>query len=156
MTRKITNRIHDALDNGTLSYQQVAEAALIFMNEDQVAEMAHAEEFFAYEDDEADDDSDDPSDYLFHVYQSQGLWEEASPIMTLVTICPEAYFRETGAQWDQHIPLGLSEDMDELQEGLFEYAGDVDEARKELLAMGLREDPEYSEFIQKHIPNDED
>jgi hypothetical protein len=60
--REITNKVHAALEDGTLSYQQVAEAALIFLSEDDVERMAHNEEFFIhehYEDwdfDEADDE----------------------------------------------------------------------------------------------------
>ena len=154
LVRKETNRLLDMVLGGELDPMIALQMCLDFMSEAEVAEMMDTNDLMA--DDAEAEEFDDPEDYLFHVYQSQGLWEEASPIMTLVTICPEAYFRETGAQWDQHIPLGLSEDMDELQEGLFEYAGDVDEARKELLAMGLREDPEYSELIQRQIPNDED
>ncbi len=64
-TRKVTNRIYDALEDGSLTYQQVAEAALIFMSEDDVAEMAHANELFLgmdEEDDEDDDESGDDSD----------------------------------------------------------------------------------------------
>jgi hypothetical protein len=54
--REITNKVHAALEDGTLSYQQVAEAALIFLSEDDVARMAHNEEFFMYEDDDEDDE----------------------------------------------------------------------------------------------------
>jgi glutamine synthetase len=64
-TRKITNRIYDAVDEGVLSWRQVAEGALSYMSEQDIAEMAHNEEFFLYEDaleDEADEDEDDPDD----------------------------------------------------------------------------------------------
>lgn len=64
-TRKITNRIYDAVDEGVLSWQQVAEGALSYMSEQDIAEMAHNEEFFLYEDeleDEDDEDEDDPDD----------------------------------------------------------------------------------------------
>jgi hypothetical protein len=57
--RKITNKIHAAMEEGTLSYQQVAEAALIFLSEDDVARMAHGEEFFMHEDDEDEDEADE-------------------------------------------------------------------------------------------------
>jgi hypothetical protein len=73
-TRKVTNKILDALADGTLSYQQVADAALIFMSEDDVAEMAHANEFFLHEQEEDDDDTDDESsdDDFFEDYNSVG------------------------------------------------------------------------------------
>ena len=57
--REITNKVHAALEDGTLSYQQVAEAALIFLSEDDVARMAHNEEFFMYEDEDEDDEDDE-------------------------------------------------------------------------------------------------
>lgn len=50
--RKITNKIHAAMDEGTLTPIQVAEAALRFLSESDVATMAHNEEFFLYEDEE--------------------------------------------------------------------------------------------------------
>lgn len=72
-TRKVTNKILDALSDGTLSHQQVADAALMFMSEDDVAEMAHANEFFLHEqedEDDADDESGD--DDFFEDYNSVG------------------------------------------------------------------------------------
>lgn len=50
--RKTTNKILEAMDEGTLSPTQVAEAALRFMSEDEVALLAHNEEFFMEEDDD--------------------------------------------------------------------------------------------------------
>lgn len=62
-TRKITNRIYDAVDEGMLSWEQVAKGALAYMSEDDIAEMAHNEEFFLYEDElEEDEDEDDDDD----------------------------------------------------------------------------------------------
>lgn len=63
-TRKITNRIYDAVDEGMLSWEQVAKGALSYMSEDDIAEMAHNEEFFLYEDEleDEEDDEDDPDD----------------------------------------------------------------------------------------------
>jgi hypothetical protein len=57
--REITNKIHAAMDEGTLSPLQVAEAALRFLSEDDVAQMAHNEEFFMHEDDEDDEDEEE-------------------------------------------------------------------------------------------------
>ena len=53
--REITNKIYDAVDAGELNWQQVAEGALRYMSEDDVAQMAHNEEFFLYEDEEDDE-----------------------------------------------------------------------------------------------------
>ena len=63
MAREITNKIHDAVSEGILSWQQVAEGALAFMSEQQVADMAHSEEFFIYEDDEDEDSYEGDDDF---------------------------------------------------------------------------------------------
>jgi len=57
-TRAITNKILAAMDDGLLTPQQVAEAALRFLSEDDVAKMAHNEEFFFNEDEDEDDAAD--------------------------------------------------------------------------------------------------
>ena len=54
-TRAITNKILAAMDDGLLTPQQVAEAALRFLSEDDVAQMAHNEEFFSNEDQDDED-----------------------------------------------------------------------------------------------------
>jgi hypothetical protein len=63
MAREITNKIHTAVAEGILSWQQVAEGALAFMSEQQVADMAHSEEFFIYEDDEDEDSYEGDDDF---------------------------------------------------------------------------------------------
>jgi len=63
MAREITNKIRDAVAEGILSWQQVAEGALAFMSEQQVADMAHSEEFFIYEDDEDEDSYEGDDDF---------------------------------------------------------------------------------------------
>jgi len=56
--REITNKIYAAIDEGILTWQQVAEGALQYMSEDDVAEMAHNEEFFLYEDEQEEDEEE--------------------------------------------------------------------------------------------------
>ena len=56
--REITNKIHAAMDEGTLTPLQVAEAALRFLSEDDVAQMALGEEFFMHEDEDEDEDEE--------------------------------------------------------------------------------------------------
>lgn len=56
--REITNKIYAAVDEGILTWQQVAEGALQYMSEDDVAEMAHNEEFFLYEDEQEEDEEE--------------------------------------------------------------------------------------------------
>ena len=48
--REVTNKIHAAMEEGTLTPIQVAEAALRFLSESDVVLMAHNEEFFLNED----------------------------------------------------------------------------------------------------------
>lgn len=50
--REITNKIYNAVEEGALTWETVAAAALSYMSEDEVAEMAEMNEFFAYEEDE--------------------------------------------------------------------------------------------------------
>lgn len=63
--RDATNRVHDAMDEGILDPRAVADAALSYMSEDEVADMAHANEFFPddYSDEEDFDDEDDDYDF---------------------------------------------------------------------------------------------
>lgn len=61
--REITNKIYDAVEEGTLTWQQVAEGALAWMSEQQVADMARSEEFFLYEDLEDDEDVEFDEDF---------------------------------------------------------------------------------------------
>ncbi len=119
-------------------------------------------------DDDADNDwtdvSDyrvpfDPTQYLFHAYDDESPWNGDTgedDRSTMIAICPEDYFKKTGYQWDQHTPLDFSDKISEIQEGLFEYEGTVEQARAELLAMGLREDAAYTAFVQKHNHSDDD
>ena len=53
--RATTNKILAAMDDGLLTPRQVAEAALRFLSEDDVAQMAHNEEFFSNEDQDDED-----------------------------------------------------------------------------------------------------
>lgn len=57
LVRKITNKIFDAVDEGILSWEQVAQGALQYMSEQDIAEMAHNEEFFLHAD--ADDEDEE-------------------------------------------------------------------------------------------------
>jgi uncharacterized damage-inducible protein DinB len=60
--REITNKIYEAVDEGLLSWEQIAEAAMRFMSEDDVAKMAHNEEFFLHEQQEDEDEDEDEED----------------------------------------------------------------------------------------------
>ena len=52
MTRQATNRILEMVEFGLLDKDQVILACLKYMSEDEVADMAHANEFFFTEEDE--------------------------------------------------------------------------------------------------------
>jgi hypothetical protein len=58
MTREYTRRIIDAVDNGLIDCRTALLAALNHMSEDEVRDMAHANEFVDDEDDEDEDDED--------------------------------------------------------------------------------------------------
>jgi len=57
--RQMTIRIYDAVDEGLLTWEQVAQAALGYMSEDEVADMAHNEEFFMWEEEDEEDEDED-------------------------------------------------------------------------------------------------
>ena len=54
MTREATNRILEMVEEGILDRDQVIMSCLKYMSEDDVADMAHANEFFEEEDYEDD------------------------------------------------------------------------------------------------------
>ncbi len=62
--RDATNRILELVEEGLLDRDTVIMACLKYMSEDDVADMAHANEFFLYEDEEDEDyeDCDDSDD----------------------------------------------------------------------------------------------
>ncbi len=55
-TRKVTNKVLDAIAEGTLDVQVVLAAALSYMSEDDVADMASVNCFFDYEEEDEEDD----------------------------------------------------------------------------------------------------
>jgi hypothetical protein len=56
-TRAATRRVLDYVEEGVLTWEQVATAALNYMSEDDVANMAHCNDFFEDEDEEEYDDN---------------------------------------------------------------------------------------------------
>ena len=52
MTREATNRILEMVEEGILDRDQVIMSCLKYMSEDDVADMAHANEFFLEEDED--------------------------------------------------------------------------------------------------------
>lgn len=59
MTRQFTNKILEALEEGLLDKDTVILACLKYMSEDEVADMAHANEFFLDEEDEDEPDEEE-------------------------------------------------------------------------------------------------
>jgi len=59
MTRKATNKILEMVEEGLLNKDTVIMACLKYMSEDDVADMAHANEFFSDEEEETEEESDD-------------------------------------------------------------------------------------------------
>jgi len=52
MTREVTNKLLEAMDDGVLSPRDLAEAALQYMSEDEVADLARINEFMTDLEDE--------------------------------------------------------------------------------------------------------
>lgn len=55
-TRKVTNQLLELVDAGVLDTREVLAAALGYMSEDDVADMAHSNELVLEEEDEEDED----------------------------------------------------------------------------------------------------
>jgi len=62
MTREATNKILEMVEEGILDRDTVIMAALKYMSEDDVADMAHANEFF-------EEDYDDGQPTMYEEYQ---------------------------------------------------------------------------------------
>ncbi len=58
-TRQVTDALHTMMDEGILDPRQVADACLGYMSEDDVAQMAHVNEFPTSEEDVYGDDDED-------------------------------------------------------------------------------------------------
>ena len=56
MTREITNLLIENVEEGLLDWEAIARAALSYMSEDEVADMARANELLPYDEDEYEDD----------------------------------------------------------------------------------------------------
>jgi hypothetical protein len=61
-TRQATNRILEMIKEGLLDRDTVITAAFRYMSEDDVADMAHCNGFFEYEDEEEEDEEDEEED----------------------------------------------------------------------------------------------
>lgn len=58
-TRQATERVLEMVEDGLLDRDTVIMACLKYMSEDDVADMAHANEFFCDDDDDDDDEGDE-------------------------------------------------------------------------------------------------
>jgi len=54
-TRKVTNKLLELIEEGVLDPQMVINACLCYMSEDDVADMAHANELLEEEEEEEED-----------------------------------------------------------------------------------------------------
>ena len=62
MTRKVTNTILEMIEDGLLDRDTVINACLKYMSEDDVADMAHANEFIVEDEETLDDDTEEEED----------------------------------------------------------------------------------------------
>jgi hypothetical protein len=69
-TREYTNILLELMDEGVLSTKQVAEAALSWMSEQDVKQMAFAYEFVTEEDEEEEQDPDEGRDWGMEWYDT--------------------------------------------------------------------------------------
>ncbi len=56
-TRKVTNKLLELIEEGVLDPQMVINACLCYMSEDDVADMAHANELLEEEEEEEEEDA---------------------------------------------------------------------------------------------------
>ncbi len=63
MTRQATDKILEMVEEGILDKDTVIMSCLKYMSEDDVADMAHSNEFFINEEEEDDEDDWDGSNY---------------------------------------------------------------------------------------------
>jgi len=59
MSREITNKLLELLEEGALSWQTVARECLCYMSEDDVADMDNVARFIEEEDDEDDEEDEE-------------------------------------------------------------------------------------------------
>jgi len=59
VTREYTNKLRDALDEGMVSAQAVADMAMKYMSEDEVKDMCLSNDILFEEDDEDDEDDEE-------------------------------------------------------------------------------------------------
>jgi hypothetical protein len=59
MTREATTKLLSMMDEGLISAEAVAEMALAYMSEDEVADMMQANDILDYEDEDEDDGQPD-------------------------------------------------------------------------------------------------
>ena len=58
VTRKVTNKLLELIEEGVLDPQMVINACLCYMSEDDVADMAHANELLEEEEEEEEEEED--------------------------------------------------------------------------------------------------
>ena len=68
MVRRITNDVISAVEDGFVSWEEVARACLSYMSEDEVAELADFEDWAIADDDELDYEEDDDNDVVYYCF----------------------------------------------------------------------------------------
>ena len=68
VTRRITNDVISAVEDGFVSWEEVARACLSYMSEDEVAELADFEDWRIADDDELDYEEDDDNDVVYYCF----------------------------------------------------------------------------------------
>lgn len=58
MARKVTNELYELAEQGVISWETLAVACMKYMSEDEVADMAHCNEFIQEEEEEEENEDE--------------------------------------------------------------------------------------------------
>lgn len=99
-------------------------------------------------------DSDKPADYYFYAFESENpfmSFSDQEEKVTFVSVVPAAFFDEEKVMYDQSVSVDFGPGFYETMECEYEFEGSVEEARAAMLAVGARENAEFSAMIQRFV-----
>ena len=87
--------------------------------------------------------------YYYAIQEEEDPWEDDGVTRTMVYFCPSEYFDVVGYMWDQYTPMedNLPDDFDQCAEGMYTYAGTLEEARVACEKLGLTFSQEFQDFL---------
>lgn len=110
-----------------------------------------AEEYTVVE--HKDYDSSNPADYYFYAFEALDPWDfkDKAQMLTFVNVVPAKFFDDEKCMYDQSISAEFGDRFSETMECEYEFEGTPEEARAEMLALGARENAEFSQMIQRYV-----